>query len=73
MMERFPDRPKGMHGRTYDRLRRAHDIAYARSTMGFDAICLLTKQICLTRRINDGTFPGRTATLGKATALRFRA
>ena len=33
-LEEFPDKPKGMHWRTYDRLRRAHDIAEARSMMG---------------------------------------
>jgi hypothetical protein len=30
----FPDKPKGMHWRTYDRLRRRHDVAAARSTAG---------------------------------------
>jgi hypothetical protein len=34
MSERFPDKPKGMHWQTYERLRRAHDAAEARSTMG---------------------------------------
>jgi len=34
MIEPFPDKPKGMHWRTYDRLRHAHDIAEARSTLG---------------------------------------
>ena len=34
MIEPFPDKPKGMHWRTYDRLRRAHNIAEARSTLG---------------------------------------
>jgi hypothetical protein len=32
MFHDFPGKPKGMHWRTYDRLRRAHDIAYTRST-----------------------------------------
>jgi hypothetical protein len=30
----FPDKPKGMHWRTYDRLRRVHDRAFERSLMG---------------------------------------
>ena len=30
----FPDKPKGMHWRTYDRLRRAHDVADHRSNVG---------------------------------------
>jgi hypothetical protein len=34
MLEGFPDKPKGMHWETYDRLRRAHDIAEARSMAG---------------------------------------
>jgi hypothetical protein len=34
MLEGFPDKPKGMHWETYDRLRRAHDIAEARSMVG---------------------------------------
>jgi hypothetical protein len=34
MCEPFPNRPKGMHWRTYDRLRCAHDVADARSMMG---------------------------------------
>jgi hypothetical protein len=32
MAESFPAKPKGMHWRTYQRLRRAHDIA-AESSM----------------------------------------
>jgi hypothetical protein len=31
MFEEFPDKPKGMHWRTYDRLRRMHDVAEGRS------------------------------------------
>src|SRR5215831_5615350 len=34
MSERFPDKPKGMHWRTYHRLRRRHDLAEERSMMG---------------------------------------
>jgi hypothetical protein len=34
MLQEFPDKPKGMHWRTYDRLRRSHDLAEARSTLG---------------------------------------
>jgi hypothetical protein len=30
----FPDKPKGMHWRTYNRLRRAHDLADRRATVG---------------------------------------
>ena len=32
--EEFPDKPKGMHWRTYDRLCRVHDAAEERSTIG---------------------------------------
>ena len=32
--EEFPDKPKGMHWRTYDRLCRLHDAAEERSTIG---------------------------------------
>ena len=31
MFEEFPDKPKGMHWRTYDRLRHMHDVAEGRS------------------------------------------
>jgi hypothetical protein len=32
--EEFPDKPKGMHWRTYERLRWVHDVADERSTIG---------------------------------------
>jgi hypothetical protein len=38
MFDQFPDKPKGMHWRTYERWRRVHDVAEERSTidlMGF--------------------------------------
>jgi hypothetical protein len=34
MLEVFPDKPKGMHWRTYERLCRVHDLAEERSTNG---------------------------------------
>jgi hypothetical protein len=34
MSEAFPDKPKGMHWRTYDRLRHRRDFAEKRSMMG---------------------------------------
>jgi hypothetical protein len=34
MLEAFPEKPKGLHWRTYDRLRRAHNVAEKRSTIG---------------------------------------
>ena len=34
MFDAFPDKPRGMHWRPYDRLHRAHDIAEERSTIG---------------------------------------
>ena len=34
MLDEFPDKPKHMHWLTYDRLRRSHDIAEQRSTIG---------------------------------------
>jgi len=33
-LEAFPDRPKGMHRKTYDRRRRAHDLAEQKGLMG---------------------------------------
>ena len=37
MLEAFPEKPKGMHWRTYERWRRVHDAAEERSTIGFSA------------------------------------
>jgi hypothetical protein len=34
MLEEFPEKPKGMHWGTYDRLRRVHDAAEEQSTIG---------------------------------------
>ena len=34
MLEEFPDKPKGMHWRTYERWRRVHDAAQERSIIG---------------------------------------
>lgn len=34
MLEEFPDKPKGMRWRTYERQRRLHDAAEERSTIG---------------------------------------
>ena len=34
MLEEFPEKPKGMHWRTYERWRRVHDAAEERSTIG---------------------------------------
>jgi hypothetical protein len=33
MLEKFPDKPKSMHWRTYERLRRVHDVAHKQSTV----------------------------------------
>jgi hypothetical protein len=38
MMEEFPDRPKGMHWRTYDRLCRVYDAAEHLATPLKDAV-----------------------------------
>jgi hypothetical protein len=34
MLDEFPEKPKGMHWRTYERWRRIHDIAEERSNIG---------------------------------------
>ena len=34
MLEEFPDKPKGMHWRTYDRIHGAYETAQARSMLG---------------------------------------
>jgi hypothetical protein len=34
MFDEFPGKPRGMHGRNYDRLRRAHDIVEERLNIG---------------------------------------
>ena len=34
MLEAFPAKPKGMRRRTYDQLRRAHDLAQGKAMMG---------------------------------------
>jgi hypothetical protein len=34
MLDTFPDKPKGMRWRTYDRLRNAYNAAEPRTTMG---------------------------------------
>jgi len=34
MLDDFPEKPKGMHWRTYERLCRVHDVAKVRSIIG---------------------------------------
>jgi hypothetical protein len=34
MLNEFPEKPRGMHWRTYERWRRTHDAAEERSTTG---------------------------------------
>jgi hypothetical protein len=34
MLDDFPEKPKGMHRRTYERLCRVHDAAQARTFIG---------------------------------------
>jgi hypothetical protein len=34
MSEEFPDKPNGMHWRTYEQWRRVHDVAEERSNIG---------------------------------------
>jgi hypothetical protein len=34
MLDEFPEKPKGMHWRTYDRICRVHNLAEERSTIG---------------------------------------
>jgi hypothetical protein len=46
MTEPFPDKPKGMHWQTYDRLRHTHDIAEARSNAGLiEFVDRLTRRV----------------------------
>jgi hypothetical protein len=42
MMEVFPDKPKGMHWRTYDQLRRRHDIARLTGDLDLLVSCRFT-------------------------------
>lgn len=50
MLEAFPDKPKGMHWRTYERWRRVHEAAEERSNIG-----LMGFVERLGRRISRGT------------------
>jgi hypothetical protein len=53
LLEVFPYKPKGMHWSTYERLRRAHDLAAAHSMIG------LTRAVDRLLRRRAGLTPGR--------------
>jgi hypothetical protein len=57
MFEEFPDKPKGMHWRTYDRLRRMHDVVEGRS-----ASALMRVVERLERRLRDEGGDGGNST-----------
>ena len=47
LFDPFPDKPKGMHLATYDRLREAHDVAMDRSMRGIEKLVRrLDRQNC---------------------------